>query len=206
MAVLNEVLFDAVARGSKSGPTWRRIKAYTEGGALKQRFLWSRAKIQFDLSYGIKTQADFEKVRSVWWVVQGEQYDGFLVRDWGDYKLDASTSSVTSIAGTTYRVNRRYTTPGGATHDRPLTRLAAGLRIYSGAGSLLTSSFDDETGVVTVPSGTPAYAVGKFNVPVTFVDDALDNIEVDGNVGRELQGLSSILLEELREVLVEDDA
>jgi uncharacterized protein (TIGR02217 family) len=198
--ILNEVLFDAVARGSGGGPTFKRIKVYTEGNALKQRFLWSRQKLKFDLNYGIKTQPQFEKIRSVFYVVFGNQYDGFLVRDWGDYKLTQALSSVTLISGTTWRVNRRYTTPGGTSYHRPLTRLNAGLRMYSAGGALLGSTFDDETGIVTVPTGTPAYAVGSFNVPVTFVDDSLENIELDGNVNFELQALPSVPIEELWEL------
>jgi uncharacterized protein (TIGR02217 family) len=198
MAILNEVISTAVTRGSRGGPQFKRIKVYTEGGALKQRFLWSRQKIQFDLSYGIKTQQDFEEIRALFYVVFDGQLDGFLVRDWGDYRLDADTSSLTLISGTNWQINRRYNFRGH-TVDRPITRPESGLLVYDAGGTLLGATVDDETGIAAVPAGTPAYCVGTFNVPATFVNDTLEDIELDGIEGNELQELPSIPLEEIRE-------
>ena len=55
-----------------------------------------------------------------------------------------------------------------------------------------------DTGIATV-TGTPSYWVGQFDVPVTFVDDSIESIEIDGNPGEgsELLGLPSIRIEEL---------
>lgn len=198
MAILNEVISTAVTRGSRGGPRYKRVKVYTEGGALKQRFLWSRQKLAFDLSYGIKTQEDFEEIRALFYLVFDAQYEGFLVRDWGDYKLNADTSSFTLVSGTTWQLNRRYTFRSH-TVDRRITRPAADTLVYNAGGTLLAATVDTETGIFTVPSGTPAYAVGTFYVPVTFVNDSLEDIELDGVEGDELQDLPSIPLEEILE-------
>lgn len=199
MPFLEQRLSDAVARGSKGGPRASRTKTYVQSGALKQQFNWSRPLHHYDISYGIKTAAEFEEVRALWMVVNfgaGGPYSGFRIKDWGDYTVTRSNGVLSLVSGTTWQLKRRYAR-GAATFDRKLTKPVAGtVLIYDAGGSVLAATVDTSTGTAVV-TGTPASWAGQFDVPVTFVNDELDNIELDGTRGHELQGLGSIMLEEL---------
>lgn len=197
MTFLEARLSDDITRKSKGGPTVPgRTKIYTHTGKLKQNFTSSTALHKYDLSYGIKTKADFEEVLAAYHVVLLTPYEGFRHKDWNDYQADEDNSTLTLISGTTWQLQRKYVF-GGVTLKRDITKPVAGVAVYNAGGGLLTGTVDTTLGTFT-GAGTPAYWVGEFDVPVTFSDDALDSIELDGIDGDELLGLPSIRLEEIR--------
>lgn len=204
MTFLEQRISDSVSRGSKGGPRSRRTKVYTQSGQLKQVREWSRPLHQYDISYGIRRDEDLEAVRSLFYVVAFTPYDGFRFKDWNDYTLTQSTSTLVFISGTEWQIYRRYTV-GASTFDRPIYKPVSGsvtvYRTRSGVVSTATASVDATTGIATIAghAGGDTYTcAGEFDVPVTFADDALDQIELDGSLAEILQGLPSVMLEELR--------
>lgn len=201
MALLYEVMPDDITRGSKGGPTMPgRTKTYTAAKKLKQNFVSGTRLHVYDYGYALRRKADFELLLGVFHVVFGGAYDGFLHKDWNDYRATSTNSALSLISGTNYQLQRKYTF-GAATVTRDIQcPLDGSVAVYSAGGVLLGSTVDPETGIASVPSGTPAYWTGFFYVPVTFMDDAMENIEVDGYMGQdnELHGLPSIKLEEIR--------
>lgn len=195
MAFWEHRISDAIARGSRGGPRSRRTKVYQNSGRLVQNFEWLRPLHSYDLSYGIKTQEDFEQVRAAFMIVHFTPYEGLRMRDWGDYKATRSNTSVLSLGGGLWQLRRRYSL-GSINFDRNISKPNSGALVYDAGGTLLTATVDTTTGIATV-TGTPTSWVGTFDVPVTFSNDSLENIELDGNEGSELQGLQSIPLEEL---------
>lgn len=194
---LEENISDAVARGSRGGPRSSRTKVYTQSGRLSQNFNWSRPLYAFDISYGIKTVENFEEVLALFHIVMfGGPYEGFRMRYWNDYRATRDKSALRNVGGSVWQLQRLYS-KGAYTYARDIAKPRAGAVIYDASGAPLTASVDTTTGLATV-TGTPASWEGTFDVPVTFVDDALDSIELDGIAGHELSGLPSIKLEELK--------
>lgn len=203
MAFLEQRINDAVSRGSKGGPRGRRSKVYVSNGRLRQVFEWSRALQQYDISYGIRTLDDLEAVRSLFYVVMFTPFEGFRFKDWNDYRLTQSTSRLDFVSGTEWQIKRLYTV-GASSHARTITKPVTGsvtvYRTRSGVVSTATASVDSTTGLATIAghsSGDTYTCAGEFDVPVTFADDALDQIELDGNLDLVLQGLPSVMLEEV---------
>ena len=67
--------------------------------------------------------------------------------------------------------------------------------------SQISTTADLNTGIANISGhvGGDTYTwVGNFDVPVTFSDDALDQIEITGHAQDLLQSLPSIKVEELR--------
>lgn len=196
---------DDIARGSTGGPTAARLKAYGGGGRLAQTFLWRHPKHRFDVSHGIKTVADFERVRAFWYVVFfGGPFEGFRYKDWNDYRADRSNTALLEAPGGAWQLARRYTT-GPASFDRPIAKPVDGTvviyRMRGGVVTVATAVVDYATGLVTITghAGGDTYTwEGEFDVPVTFADDAISEISLDGLAGHELLGLPSIPLEEVR--------
>ena len=194
--ILETPLSDKITRGSKGGPFGARIKTYTAGGRLKQKFLRSLPLQRYDISYGIRTLADFEDVRSAFYVVMFTPYPGLRLRDWADYQGTRTNTTLTNISGTIWQLQRAYTF-GSVTIKRDIKKPRSGVVIYDAAGSPLTATVDTTDGTANV-TGTPATWAGLFDVPVTFVDDSMEDINIDGSSMNILQGLPSILLEEIR--------
>lgn len=196
---------DNIARGSRGGPVASRLKAYAASGKLSQQFRWARPLHRYDVSHGIKTEADFEAVRALWYVVFfGGPYQGFRYRDWADYKATLANTSLQLVSGDVWQLCRRYRI-GAVSFDRPIQKPTPGLavvhRTRSGVTTPLAAAVDSTTGRVTLSdhvAGDTYAWVGEFDVPVTFQDDAMDNIALDGVVSAELLALPSIMLEEIR--------
>lgn len=202
MAFLEQRISDAVMRGSRGGPRASRRKAYLPGGRMQQSFLRTRALHGYDLSYGIRTAADFEEIRAFFYVVMFTPYEGFRARDWNDYLLTQANSTLTFISGSTWQIGRVYSV-GAVDFVRTITKIAGTPVIKRDRGGAITTAsatVDPDTGIATISGhvGGDTYTCeGEFDVPVTFEDDVLDQIELDGTVDLPLQALPSIRLEEL---------
>ena len=199
MTILRTRLSDHITRGSRGGPTKpdRRIVRDGSGRIARIIYLNDLLPHRYDISYGMKFKDDFEEVLSCYHVIHGGGYEGFLHKDWNDYEATAGNSAVELISGTTYRLQRKYTFGAAACFRDIAYPVADTVVIRNAGGGVLSHTLDEETGIATVPSGTPAYWTGEFDVPVTFADDAMDTIELNGVDGDELLGLPSLLLEEL---------
>ena len=186
-----------IERGATGGPVQPgRKKIYTTSGRLTQSFTNSLALHKFDVSHGVRTAADYQTVLDLFYVVMYTPFIGFRFKDWRDFRLTQQNSRLVHIAGTTYQIHRVHTF-GGNEFLRPIYKPASAVTVYNALGSSLTSTTDTTTGVVTVPSGTPATCVGEFDLPVTFSND-----EWTGDLQVHTQNLhivsSSIQLEEIR--------
>lgn len=203
MAFLEQRLPDSVSRGSKGGPRGRRTKVYVQNGRLRQNFEWSRSLQQYDVSYGVRTLDQLEVVRSFFYVVMFGPFEGFRYKDWNDYQLTQAKSRLDFISGSDWQIKRVYTA-GASTHARTISKPVAGTitvyRTRSGVVTVASASVDATTGIATISghAGGDTYACeGEFDVPVTFMDDSLDQIDLDGTPKQVLQGLPSVMLEEV---------
>jgi len=208
MAFLEERLPITITAGSSGGPVAKRTKVYTQSGQLRQNFHWTRPKHNYDLSFGIKTIEHFEAVRSMWYVVMfGGPYEGFRMRDWSDYEVTTAIGGLAALDGspTEWQLQRIYTV-GSASYRRAIYKLDGVPKVYrtrTGVTTLIAPTVDLNTGlaVITDHVGGDTYAwSGMFDVPVTFSDDAMDQIEITGNANELLQSLPSIRVEELAQL------
>lgn len=205
MAFLEQRLHDGVARGSQGGPIGSRIKTYLPNGQLQQQFNYSRPLHRYDISFGIKTAEDFEAIRALFYVVMFTPYEGFRMRDWNDYEATQSNSTLTNISGSTWQLQRLYT-HGSTSFKRDIVKPESGsvtvYRTRAGVTSSISATIATTTGIATISGhveGDTYTWAGRFDVPVTFQDDdALASIELDGLEVALLQGLPSIMIEEVR--------
>ena len=206
MAFLNERISDKTSvSGTRGGPIASRTLTRTASGFVNQQFNWSRALHQYDAMFGVRTEAQFEALRAFMYVVFFEgPYEGFLYKDWGDYRFTRTTSSLTFITGVTWQMNRTYTI-GAKVFARKIAKPRANIIIYrtrSAVESVATATYDTATGIVTMTAHVVAdtYSmVGEFDVPVMFKDDnAFAQIAFNNGGIELLPELGSVMLEELR--------
>lgn len=205
MAFLEQRLHDGVARGSRGGPVGSRTKTYLPNGQLQQQFNYARPLHRYDISFGIKTLADFEAIRALFYVVMFTPYEGFRMRDWNDYEAAPSNSTLTNTSGSSWQLQRVYTV-GGTSFKRDIVKPESGTvtvyRTRAGSTTTIAPAITYTTGIASISGhqeGDTYTWAGRFDVPVTFEDDnALAGIELDGLEDAILQGLPSILLEEIR--------
>jgi uncharacterized protein (TIGR02217 family) len=150
-----------------------RVKVYSVDGKLTQNFPSDRMKHYYDVSHGVRSQADYMTVLGAFYAVMGNGYAGLLFRDEADHEASrtvaAKLSSCTLVTGSTYQLNRVYAF-GAYSYVRAITRPLnnGALVVYDAGGTPLTPTISYTTGTFTVASGTPATWAGEFLVPVAF--------------------------------------
>ena len=153
-----------------------RIKTYVPSGVMNQVFLSGRIRHLYDVSHGVRSQADYMQVLGAFYVVLGTPYTGLLFRDWADFQATQENSTLTLISGSTYQLGRVYGF-GGMTYVRKISRPVntGSLTVYRTRSSVVTAataSIDYTTGAATITGhvGGDTYTwAGEFDVPVTFV-------------------------------------
>ena len=167
-----------IERGAQGGPVNRgREKVYVGNGRLSQSFAWSAPLQEWDVSHGVRSLAEFESLRALWYVVMFTPYSGFRFRDWSDYRATQANSRLTLITGATYQMQRLYTF-GGSTFARDITKpctspAAVVYRTRSGSTTVATATIDTTTGIATISghvAGDTYTWAGEFDIPVTFAD------------------------------------
>lgn len=206
MAFLESRLDTRIERGASGGPSNRgRTKVYTASGKLRQTFGWSAPLHQWDVSHGLRSAADLESLRAMWYVVNFTPYEGFRFRDWSDYIATQVNSALVFITGSTWQLQRVYTY-ASISFARDIKKPVASpapvvYRNRAGSVSNASASVDATTGIATIPghlAGDTYTWDGQFDVPVTFADEQwVQQIEALSGNGA-LAMMPTISLEEIR--------
>lgn len=205
MPFLESRLDTRIERGARGGPSNRgRSKVYTASGRLRQTFGWSAPLQEWDVSHGLRTAADFEALRAMWYVVNFTPYEGFRFRDWSDYTATQANSALVLIIGSTWQLQRVYTY-ASITFARDIKKPADApapviYRTRSSVVSVATAGVDTATGIATITghlAGDTYTWEGQFDLPVTFAEDSLP-IELETGTGGPLVVTQAIRLEEIR--------
>lgn len=154
---------------------FRTEVAATSAGRESRNGAWAYPRHAWDVSQGIKSNADFATLRGFFMVARGRQ-NGWRFKDWADFSATHSEGVVTGITGTTFQLIKRYTS-GSATQDRPIKKPVSGTLEIKVSGVVTAHSVDTTTGVVTIASAPAAADVtwsGEFDVPMRFDTDKLD--------------------------------
>lgn len=200
LAFFDYQLDTKITQGATGGPTVPgRVKRYSAGGRLTQNFSVGAPIHKYDVSHGLRSQADYQTVLDLWYVVMFTPYAGFRFKDWRDYKATRDNTKLTNITGSTWQLQRRHVSHG-VEFLRDITKPCASpaVVVYDAGGVALTATVDTATGIATVPSGTPATWAGQFDVPVTFTDDEWTNASLEVNLANLHVMCGPIQLEEIR--------
>lgn len=202
---MDDVVFPtAISRGSSGGPDWPADIIGLASGREERNSAYSRARRDYDVSYGVRTQNEAYQILELYYAAMG-RLRGFRYLDWSDYRSGApatvpSASDQSLGAGdgvtTAFQLVKRYSYAGHA-FDRQIVK-PYGTILVAVDGVPLGAGFSVEgtTGIVTfdVPPGIGAALTwgGQFHVPVRF-DGKLNEIDLQGLI----ENIPSIPLKEL---------
>jgi uncharacterized protein (TIGR02217 family) len=149
----------------------------------------SQHRRRFNATYGVRS-LEHLRILSAFFHAMGGPVNGFLVKDWTDFKttrtvttLTASPVTITTqgvatnTTGAIWQLQKKYTV-GSRSHLRNIKRPIAGAAVYFD-GVLKTVgtdyTYDTTTGLLTVVSGTPTAITwtGEFFVPCRFAQKEL---------------------------------
>jgi len=198
---------DDIARGmTRTKFVPGRTMLRSPNGGLNQNYTAALPILKYDLAHGIKRASQYSSVEDLWYVVHfgsGGPYSGFLVKDFGDFRLTQTNSRLTLITGAIYQINRVHAYGGLAEFLRPILKPDANIvvkRTRSGVVTTATATVDTTTGQATISghAGGDTYTCeGTFHMPVTFSEDEWD-CDIIGGDSQLVVVSGSIKVEEIR--------
>jgi len=174
------------------GPAFSTTVVTVESGAEYRAQAWAQALRRYEVIHAARLPDVASQIVSLFMVAQGK-LNGFRLKDWTDFGATSTEGVFVMLTSVTFQAYKRYTF-GSATHDRKIVKLATTPTVVGGA----SPSWNLNTGVLTVASGTPTSWAGEFDVPVRFDTDEL-KVELVSRSGPQfVVGFNSIPLVELR--------
>lgn len=175
----HEVRFpDDIAYGASGGPAYSTSVVATASGFEQRNANWSAARGKWDVSSGLKQQAQLDILIAFFRARKGKAY-GFRFKDWTDYR--ATGQGLGTGDGTTkaFQLIKAYAS-GAGSETRTITKPVLGTAVPYLGGVKQTSgwSINTTTGLLTFvvapAQGVAVTADFEFDVPVRFDTDSMD--------------------------------
>ena len=178
MTAFHEVKFpDTIAYGAAGGPVYSTTIVSTASGYEERNVNWSASRGTWDVSTGLKTQAQYAELIAFFRARKGKAY-GFRFKDWSDYSALTQTIGTGNASLKTFQLVKVYAS-GSYGESRTISKPVLGTtKIYLG-GIIQTSgwSVNTTTGLVTFTNapgnGVVVTADFDFDVPVRFDTDEM---------------------------------
>lgn len=171
MAAFDEVQFPpSISLGASGGPKFSTDVIIMSSGYESRNQNWLAARAEYDISTGVKTQADMDAVIAFFYARSGRSR-AFRFKDWKDYSAQAQ--ALLSLGSNQFQLLKQYSS-GAVTYSRTINKPVTGTVIVRAGGSVvIPSAIDYTTGIVTSTSALTS-ADFQFDVPVRFDIDQLE--------------------------------
>lgn len=167
-----------ISFGAIGGAMYSTDVTETFGGWEQRNINWSQARGQWNVTHGVKTQAQMTTLIAFFRARRGKAI-GFRFKDWTDYQASNQIIGTGTGSKTQFQLVKSYTS-GAVTVDRVIKKpVSNSVQIYKD-GVLQASgvSVDSATGIVTFTSapanGVVVTANFQFDVPARFDTDQMD--------------------------------
>jgi uncharacterized protein (TIGR02217 family) len=171
-----------ISYGAVGGPQFHTTVLTLANGYEQRNIDWSLSRAQYDVSQGVKTQADMDVLLAFFYARMGRAF-GFRFKDWTDFNIP-SLGYAPQLLGTTdgatavFQIVKTYADAAGS-FSRPILKPVAGTFQLLDNGAISADwTLDTTTGLVTIGAATAATTGHvltcslEFDTPVRFdIDD-----------------------------------
>lgn len=205
-----DILFPTlISYGSSGGPKFRTTVFSADSGYEQRKINWRYTRAEYNVSHGIKTQAQMDELTNFFMVVRGRAY-GFRFKDFGDFRINAQVIGKGDGETRSFQLVKTYTfmqpeSGQSFVFERKIIKpdwdTVAGVTLDGVVKSSPSDyTVDYSTGLITftaAPAKNIEIRVGsaEFHVPVRFDTDHLDTVHEFWNT----QSWSNIPLVEVRD-------
>ena len=178
MGFLTERFPERISAGGVGGPGFKTTVVATFGGQESRNIDWEASRHRYNVSQGIKTDADARACDAFFRKARGRAH-AFRYKDWMDYILAVGDSRIVMLTSTTGQLCKVYGADEPTYEEvRELTRIVAGtVAVFNNGVALVEGpgagkfQIDLDTGIITygtAPGGATRTARCQFDVPCRF--------------------------------------
>lgn len=190
-----ETFPDNIVAEATAGPMFFTDIVVLQSGFESRNANWFQSRWKGEVRVSAKEmETKGRKLLAFFRAVGGGMANVFRVRDWSDYDVKTGEGVFIQIDTTHFQAYKKYTS-GSATHERKITRLRGTPTVTGGT----VSTWDLDTGILTMTSGTPTAWTGLFDVPCRFDADHMQWQVVGRNSRGVIIEWDSLPLVEVRE-------
>lgn len=192
-----------IEQGAMGGPAFYTNVTSISSGAEQRTVGWDRARLTWQLGYGIQNKEDYQTILAFFYARQGKAY-GFRFKDFSDYQATDAQFGIGNATNRVFRLVKPYVS-GSVSFDRIITHpVVATVSLKANGVAIDPSTYDVESfGIIRFhPGQAPANAAvltwtGEFDVPVRFDIDEF-NITLGALAAGEIMN-NALPIIELRE-------
>lgn len=177
---------DRIAFGAVGGPAFNTSILTVSSGEEARNQNWLESRQEYDVSSGVKTEADYHAIDAFFRAVKGRAV-GFRFKDWLDFRVALTEGVVAGLTGQTFQLQKQYES-GSDESPRTIKKpIAAGFILKDLGTPLIPTTdyvLDTTTGIITTAAPHTAANLtwsGEFDVPVRFDVDKLQGQIVSKN-------------------------
>lgn len=187
---------DNIVAEATAGPLFSTDVVELNSGREQRNANWSQARWRGEIRISAKEmESKGRRLLAFYRAVGGGMANTFRIRDWSDYTAQDSEGIFAVIDSTHFQLYKRYAF-GSAFHERKITRPRGTPTV---SGTITGASWDLDTGILTVASGTPTGWTGMFDVPARFDTDHMQWSVVGRNSRGVVIAWDSVPIVEVRE-------
>jgi uncharacterized protein (TIGR02217 family) len=190
-----ETFPDGIGDGVTFGPKLLTDVVELESGWESRNVRWAQARREGEIRVPANETAHSQTLLAFFVAVGAGRANKFRFKDWSDFRATAAQGVFAMIDATHFQAYKRYSF-GSDSHERKITRLRGTPTI---TGTATSPSWDLDTGILTVASGTPSSWAGMFDVPCRFDTDHMQWQIVAHNPAGPIIEWSSVPIVEVRE-------
>lgn len=152
---------DDISFGAQFAPAYQTNVSQVRSGHERRNADWASARININLGFGAKTQAETEALQNFFHAVQGRAH-GFRVKDWTDFQAKTTNTTAQRLDAEKYQLQKLYAA-GALQRVRDIRKPVPGTVSVRVNGVLAAASTDTTTGIVTLASTGAAIAVSSIS-------------------------------------------
>lgn len=167
---------DDIAVGAVGGPGFDTAVVSLSSGREKRNVNWAEARGTWDVSHGLKTQPQLDRLIAFFRARKGKAH-AFRFKDWSDFVMPRQAIGSGGGSATGFVLAKAYADAGGYQTSRRITRpLAASVRVWLG-GVAQEGGFAVADGAIVFGAapgaGVLVEAECEFDVPARFDTDQM---------------------------------
>lgn len=165
-----------ISYGATGGPAYKTEVVISSAGYESRNQSWGAALASYDVAHGLKNQVELSELLTFFRNAKGRAHS-FRFKDWTDFNLIATESSLTLVSGSVsqYQTNKTYTINPETREIRIIRKPVPGTFALYESATLLTQgagagnyTVNTATGVVTLVAkqtrGVSTHVVGTGHI------------------------------------------